>query len=165
MGLIDIAILVVIVVFLVKGLLRGLLREICSLLGLVLGGVFAFTFHPVLAQWLQDSFGIPAQISVWGAFLAIFLLVVMVFAVLGFVLHRFVKMVLLGGVNRLAGALFGGVQAVVLVAMIVLAMGSQPAPAMARQMIATSHLAPPFVALGETILGEGRELIGRRPDR
>lgn len=162
MGLIDIAILVILAGFLVKGLLRGLLREVCSLLGLILGVVFAFSFHVPLAQMLQDSFGIPSQIAVWGAFLAVFLLVVMIFSVLGFVLHRFVKMVLLGGVNRLAGALFGGIQGVLLLALMILAMGSQPAPAAAKKMIVDSHLAPPFVTLGETLLEEGRELIGQR---
>ncbi len=160
MGLVDILILVVLVVFLIKGLLRGLLKEVCSLLGLVLGGVFAFTFHLPLAQFLQDDAGLPGQISVWAAFLAIFLGVIIVFAVLGFVLHRFVKMILLGGVNRLAGGVFGLIQAVVIIAMIVLALGSQPAPAMARQMVAASHLAPPFVTLGATMLKEGRALIG-----
>lgn len=165
MGLIDILILVVLVVFLIKGLLRGLLKEVCSLLGLVLGGVFAFTFHLPFAQFLQDSAGLPAQISVGAAFLAVFLIVVIVFAVLGFVLHRFVKIILLGGVNRLAGGLFGVIQAVVIVAMLVLALGSQPAPAMARQMVEASHLAPPFATLGQTLLAEGRGLMGRLPGR
>lgn len=165
MGLVDILILVVLAVFLIKGLLRGLLKEICSLLGLVLGGVFAFTFHLPLARFLQDSAGLPAQVSVWAAFLAVFLGVVIIFAVLGFVLHRFVKIILLGGVNRLAGGIFGLVQAVVILAMLVLALGSQPAPAMARQMVAAAHLAPPFAVLGETMLEEGRGLMGRSPGR
>ncbi|MFO7765301.1 MAG: CvpA family protein [Pelovirga sp.] len=165
MGLVDILILVVLVVFLLKGLLRGLLKEICSLLGLILGGVFAFSFHVPLAQFLQDSAGLPAQVSVWAAFLCVFLVVVLVFGVLGFILHRFVKMVLLGGVNRLAGAVFGVVQAVVILAMLILAMGSQPAPVMARQMVSSSHLAPPFATLGQAILHEGRELMGRQPGR
>jgi membrane protein required for colicin V production len=165
LGLVDILILVVLAVFLIKGLLRGLLKEICSLLGLVLGGVFAFTFHVPLAQFLQDSAGLPGAISVWAAFLAVFLGVVVVFAVLGFVLHRFAKIILLGGVNRLAGGVFGLIQAVVILAMLIIAMGSQPAPAMARQLLGASHLAPPFATLGETLLDEGRALMGRSSGR
>lgn len=165
MVLVDILILALLAIFLLKGLFRGLLREICSLLGLILGGVFAFSFHVPFAQLLQDSVGLPPQVSVWAAFLCIFLVVVIVFGVLGFVLHRFVKMVLLGGVNRLAGAVFGVAQAVVILAMLILAMGSQPAPAMARQMVSSSHLAPPFAVLGEAIIHEGRELMSRQPAR
>jgi membrane protein required for colicin V production len=158
---VDIGILGILGIFLLKGVLRGLLKEVCSLLGLVLGGVFAFTFHLPLAQTLQDSFNLPAQLSIWGSFLAIFLLVVIIFGVLGFVLHRFVRLVFLGGFNRLAGAIFGLVQGVVLLAMIILALNSSVAPKVARTMLQESQLAPPFVTLGNSIFTGSRQLIGR----
>ena len=161
MGLVDIAILVILCFFLVKGIFRGLLREVCSLLGLVLGGVFAFTFHLPLAQLLQDSFHLPAQLCIWGSFLAIFLLLVILFAVLGFVLHRFVKLIFLGGFNRLAGAIFGVIQGVVVLAMIVLALNSSVAPDAVRGKLKSSQLAPPFITLGQSIFTGSRSLIGR----
>lgn len=161
MGLVDIAILSILGLFVIKGLLRGLLKEVCSLLGLVLGGIFAFTFHVPLAQLLQDAFQLPARLCIWGSFLAIFLLVVIVFAALGYLLHRFVRLVFLGGINRLAGAFFGIVQGVVIVALIALALSSSVAPEAARRMLGGSQLAPPFVTLGTDILSGSRELIGR----
>lgn len=161
MALVDIAILSILGFFILKGLLRGLLKEVCSLLGLVLGGVFAFTFHVPLAQLLQDSFQLPARLCIWGAFLGIFLLVVILFSVLGYVLHRFVKLVFLGGFNRLAGAFFGIVQGVVILALMALALSSSVAPEMGRRMLGSSQLAPPFVTLGEDILSGSRILIGR----
>lgn len=161
MSFIDIGILGILGVFLLKGVLRGLLKEVCSLLGLVLGGVFAFSFHLPLAQTLQDSFHLPAQVSVWGSFLAIFLLVVIIFGVLGFVLHRFVRLVFLGGFNRVAGALFGLAQGVVLLSMIVLALNSSVVPTSAQKMLHGSQLAPPFADLGKSIFTGSRDLIGR----
>jgi len=161
LGCLDIGILVVIALFLIKGVLRGLLKEICSLLGLVLGGVFAFTFHLQLAQFLRDSFHLPDQLCVWGSFLAIFLLLVFLFAVLGFVLNRFVKLVFLGGFNRLAGAVFGIVQGVVILSMIMLAFSSSAAPEGLKKTVKHSQLAPPFVTLGESIFVGSRDLIGR----
>ena len=161
LGWLDIGILVVLIMFLLKGVLRGLLREICSLLGLVLGGVFAFTFHLPLAQFLQDSFHLPAQLCIWGSFLAIFLLLVFLFAALGFVLNRFVKLVFLGGFNRLAGAIFGIVQGVVVLSMILLALSSSVAPGAIQKPVRQSQLAPPFVTLGESIFIGSRDLIGR----
>lgn len=161
MGLIDIFILVVLAFFLLKGILRGLLKEVCSLLGLVLGGLFAFTFHLPLAQLLQDSFSLPAQLCVWGSFLAIFLLVVFCFAVIGFVLNRFIKIVFLGGINRLAGAVFGFLQGVVILSIIVLTLSSSMAPQMVRKKMAQSELAPPFSDLGEAIFSGSRNLIKR----
>ncbi len=161
MGLFDVAILVVLCFFLLKGIFRGLLKEVCSLLGLVLGGVFAFTFHLPLAQLLQDSFNLPAKLCVWGSFLAIFLLMVFLFAVVGFVLNRFVKLIFLGGFNRLAGAIFGIIQGVVVLAMIILALNSSVAPDAARRMIKGSQLAPPFATLGGAIFSGSQSLIGR----
>ncbi len=131
------------------------------MLGLVLGGVFAFTFHLPLAQLLQDSFNLPAQLCVWGSFLAIFLLLVFLFAVIGFVLNRFVKLIFLGGFNRLAGAMFGIIQGVVILSMIVLALNSSAAPEVVRSKIRTSQLAPPFATLGASIFSGSRSLIGR----
>lgn len=161
MALIDIGILIILALFLLKGVLRGLLKEVCSLLGLVLGGVFAYSLHVPLAQHLQDSFDLPAQVCVWGAFLAIYLLVVIVFAVIGFVLHRFVKLVFLGGFNRLAGALFGVVQGVVLLAVVLLALNSSMAPKAARRMVHEAQLAPPFATLGQTLFDGSRKYLGR----
>ena len=161
MGLVDIVILAILCFFLLKGVFRGLLKEVCSLLGLVLGGVFAFTFHLPLAQLLQDAFNLPAALCIWGSFLVIFLLIVVVFAVIGFVLHRFVKLVFLGGFNRLAGAIFGIIQGVVILAMIVLALSSSVAPQAVRGRIKSSQLAPPFIVLGESIFAGSRGLIER----
>lgn len=161
MGLVDIAILVILCFFLLKGVFRGLLKEVCSLLGLLLGGVFAFTFHLPLAQLLQDFFNLPAQLCIWGSFLVIFLLLVFLFAVIGFVLHRFVKLIFLGGFNRLAGAIFGIIQGVVILAMIVLALNSSVAPDTVRGVVKGSQLAPPFVTLGESIFSGSQGLVGR----
>ena len=161
MGLVDIAILVILGCFILKGVLRGLLKEVCSLLGLVLGGVFAFTFHLSLAQALQDSVKLPPQLCVWGSFLAIFLLVVILFAVIGFVLNRFIKLIFLGGFNRLAGAVFGIIQGIVLLAMILLALNSSAAPGFAKEWLRGSQLAPPFIVLGESIFAASSGLIGR----
>jgi len=159
LGIIDIGILVILVFFLIKGVIRGLLKEVCSLLGLVLGGVFAFSFYLPLAQVLQDKFNLYSQLSVWAAFLVIFLTFVVVFAVIGFVLNRFVKMVFLGGFNRLAGAIFGIVQGVVVLSLLLLACSSSVSPEMVRGMTGRSELGPPFVALGDSILTGCRELI------
>ena len=161
LDLVDIVILVLLGFFLLKGIYRGLLKEVCSLLGLVLGGVFAFSFHLPLAQLLQDSFNLPAQLCIWGSFLAIFLLLVFLFAVVGFVLSRFVKLIFLGGFNRLAGAIFGVVQGVVVLSVIVLALSSSVAPEFVRVKVKGSQLAPPFATLGKSIFSGSQSLIGR----
>ncbi|MCK5914216.1 MAG: CvpA family protein, partial [Desulfuromusa sp.] len=75
--------------------------------------------------------------------------------------NRFVKLIFLGGFNRLAGAIFGIIQGVVVLSMIVLALNSSVAPDAVRVKIKNSQLAPPFVALGNSIFTGSRSLIGR----
>ncbi len=161
MAFVDIGILAILAIFLIKGIWRGLLREVCSLLGLVLGGLFAFTFNQPAAEWLQASYGLPARLSAWGSFLVIFLLVIFLFGVVGFVLNRFVKLIFLGGFNRLAGAIFGIVQGVVIVSILLLVLSSSLAPKWSRSFVSGSQLAPPFVSLGRAAFDAGRGGIGR----
>jgi membrane protein required for colicin V production len=159
MAAVDIGILVILAFFLLKGIWRGLLKEVCSLLGLVLGGFFAFTFYQPAAQWLQDSYDLPARLCVWGSFLGIFLLLIIVFGVVGFVLNRFVKLVFLGGFNRLAGAVFGLVQGVAVLSILLMVMSSDIAPAKSRSWVDKSQLAPPFVVLGHSVFDAGRNKV------
>ena len=104
---IDIAILVILCGFLLKGLLRGLFKEVCSLAGLFVGAFLAFRYHGPLADALLEQADIPAQIAVAICFTVLFLATMVFFLVLGFLLSRFVKLLFLGGFNRLIGGLFG----------------------------------------------------------
>ena len=142
MAFVDIVILAILAIFLIKGIWRGLLREVCSLLGLVLGGLFAFTFNQPAAEWLQASYGLPARLSAWGSFLVIFLMVIFLFGVVGFVLNRFVKLIFLGGFNR-RGYLWhcaGGCHRVHPAADPVLEPGSQMEPVVCRRVAAGPSL-------------------------
>ncbi len=159
MNVVDIAILVVLVVFTIKGLLRGLLKELCSLLGLVIGGFFAFHFHGPLATLLQESFKLPLKLAVGIAFFALFVGCVLFFTVLGYLLSRFIKLLFLGGMNKVAGGFFGLVQGCLLLALTLFALSLGPLPATLGPMITRSHLAPPFVQLGQFVFEGSRDLF------
>lgn len=149
MNLVDIAILVILTAFLVKGLVRGLLKELCSLIGLLGGAVLAFSFHSPLAEMLVQNLRLPSAVAVAVAFLALFLTTILLFAVLGHLLSRFVKLLFLGGLNRLAGGFFGLAEGVVLLAVILFALSLRPLPEALRPAFKASELSPPFVHLGE----------------
>ncbi len=163
MNVVDITILVILTGFLVKGLVRGLLKELCSLLGLLGGAVLAFCFHASLAELLVESLRVPASAAVIAAFLAIFLTTIIFFAVLGHLLSRFVKLVFLGGLNRVAGGFFGVAEGVVLLAVILFSLSLRPLPRMLQPVFRDSVLSPPFVHLGEaTFHGSCRLFPPRR---
>ncbi len=163
MNFVDIAILVILGGFIIKGLLRGLLKEVCSLVGLLAGAFLAFRYHAPLAELMVTSFGLPARLCVIGAFLALFLATVMFFGVLGYLLSRFVKLIFLGGLNRVAGGFFGLVQGGVLLAVVLFGLSLANLPSAMQRSLKSSELAPPFVELGEAVFnGSGRAFAEQR---
>ncbi|PLX81594.1 MAG: colicin V production protein [Desulfuromonas sp.] len=162
MNWIDIAILVVLAGFLLKGLLRGLLKEVCALLGLLLGGFLAFRYNGPLAETLMQTGDWPSSVCVVIAFLVLFLACILFFAVLGYLLSRFVKLLFLGGLNRVAGGFFGLAQAVLVLALVLFALSLRPWPPAIKPVLAESQLAPPLVELGRVAMQGSRHLLQNR---
>lgn len=163
MNLFDIAILLLLAGFLLKGAWRGLLRELCSLCGLFGGLFLAVRFHAPLAELLIERVTWPNQLCVMIAFAALLLLTVIFFGLLGFVLSRFIKLLFLGGFNRVAGALFGLVQCGLLLTLVLYGLSLSPLPPPVRDLFEQSQLAPPFVRFGDTLLHQGSQVFKQRP--
>jgi len=161
MNPVDIAILVILAAFLLKGLLRGLLKGLCSLVGLLAGGFLAFRYHPPLAEMLMEGSGWPAMICVTAAFLILFLSTVLFFSLLGFLLSRFVKLLFLGGLNRVAGGFFGIIEGILLLAVVLFALSRGPLPEGLEPLLDESTLAPPFIHLGESAFHGSRDAFTR----
>ena len=158
LNFLDIAIIVVWIIFLIRGIWRGLLREICSLAGLILGAVLAHNFSASLGKILMETFGVPQVVSSISAFLAIFLVTVMLFGLVGSLLSKFVKMLFLGEVNRLAGGLFGVGEGIVLVAIALFFVTSiAGTPRFLQPMLEKSELAPPLIELGKKAVDFSRK--------
>lgn len=154
----DIAILVVLIGFAIKGLLRGLLKEVCSLAGLFVGTFLAFRYHGPLAERLMEQVDLPVAVAIAITFTALFLCAMLFFLALGFLLSRFVKLLFLGGFNRVIGGFFGLAQGALLLAVILFALSLRPLPWI-DHLAETSQLAPPFVELGDAILQGSREVL------
>ncbi|HKL27035.1 MAG TPA: CvpA family protein [Desulfuromonadales bacterium] len=154
----DIAILVILAGFAVKGVLRGLLKEVCSLAGLFVGTFLAFRYHGPLAERLMEQIDLPVAVAIAITFTALFLCAMLFFLALGFLLSRFVKLLFLGGFNRLIGGFFGLAQGALLLAVVLFALSLRPLPWIDR-LTETSQLAPPFVDLGDAILQGSREVL------
>lgn len=154
----DIAILVVLIGFAIKGLLRGLLKEVCSLAGLFVGTFLAFRYHGPLAERLMEQVDLPVAVAIAITFTALFLCAMLCFLALGFLLSRFVKLLFLGGFNRVIGGFFGLAQGALLLAVVLFALSLRPLPWI-DHLAETSQLAPPFVELGDAILQGSRQVL------
>jgi len=149
MNLVDILIWVVLLGFAVKGFMKGLVREVCSLLGLFVGGWAAFALYRPLAEVLRSHIHLPHNAVSVLSFALIFLTCGLIFFLLGHLLTTLLRIVLLGGVNRIGGILVGALQASLILSVLLSIGAAKPMPAGMRTQIEKSGSARPFVAWGD----------------
>jgi membrane protein required for colicin V production len=105
MNWLDIVIIITLVMGVAGGLISGFIRSLLSFAGLVLGIYLAGRYYPAVADHLTF---IHSQSSAHiTAFALIFLAVILLFAILGFILRHLASAITLGWLDRLLGGLFG----------------------------------------------------------
>lgn len=159
MNALDIAILAILLLFTLKGCLRGFLKEVCSLLGLVAAAVISFTFYAPLAERVSVWLHLPLQLCVVVVLILLFVLTMILFSIIGAVLSRFVKLLFLGGLNRVLGALFSLLQGVLILGLVLYGLSNSALPGAVKPAFAASKLRPPFVELGSDLVKHSQKLF------
>lgn len=106
MQIIDILVVVFLVYAVYKGLKNGFIIELGSLISLMLGILIAIKFSHFLGDYLGEMTSWNPEYVKILAFVLTFILVVMIVILLGKALTKIAGMVMLGWLNRLAGAVF-----------------------------------------------------------
>jgi len=117
---VDWAVVIIMIASVIAGMSQGFFRSVCSLGGLVLGLAIASWNYGHLAGILLSLVRVPAVADAI-AFLLIALLVMLVAGLIGNLLARAFRMIGLGWLDGIAGAIFGFFQGVVLVVVFILA--------------------------------------------
>ena len=107
MNYLDIIIGLILFYGLFKGLTRGLINEAASLLSIIIGIFGALTFTPIvesLLSYFLHSNQLPSSIIIFTVSLILIVLSVNFFARN---LTKFIKLVSLGGINKVLGGIFG----------------------------------------------------------
>jgi membrane protein required for colicin V production len=151
MNAVDITILAVLGGLLLKGVWLGLIHELCALAGLVGGTLLAIRYRIPLGEVLGRSIKLPPELLVVIASSLLFLATLATCVFIGLILSRFVKLLFLGGFNRVLGALFGLVQGVILLTLVLYGLSLT---AWFKEPRQSSRLAPPFVGLAEELLSQ-----------
>jgi membrane protein required for colicin V production len=113
MTVLDYIILGVVLFSAGAGLFRGFLREVCSLITWILAFWLAWHFGPALEPHLGGALG-SETVRTWAARVPIFILVLMVGAAIGALLHHLVRVSLFSGLDRLLGFLLGVLRGLVI---------------------------------------------------
>lgn len=115
----DYIILAIIVVSAVAGLVRGFLKEVCSLVTWILAIWLAWQFGPSLAPHLggvlqQEPYGL------WAGRAIVFVAVLVLGAIIGFIVDHFVRLSLFSGLDRMLGLLLGLLRGVVITGVVII---------------------------------------------
>ena len=167
MNFVDILIWGVLLLFVVKGFLKGLVKEACSLLGLLAGGWAAFKYYHSLAETIRPLIHLPYGIALVLSFIFIFLVIGLLFYLFGHLLTVVCKVMLLGGINRIGGVLFGLLEGAFLLCMVLYFCNAMPMPEKVRSWLSHSRTAQGFIVAGRDIVSgwEDASKKGRHADK
>ena len=119
MPIIDIVIAVAIVLSVIVGIVRGFVKEAISVASLLVAIWAALFFGPGIGE-VSDSWISSPDIQAWFGRILVFAVVLSVGGLLGWGIAKLVRLSVLSGMDRLAGAVFGAGRGVLLAALFVL---------------------------------------------
>lgn len=117
MNILDILILVILGFCIVRGIFRGIIKELTSIVGVFVGFYVAYNYYSVVAHVISRFFTNKAYLNIVSFFLA-FTILFLAVGLVGVILKRVFKVVALGWADRLLGATFGLVKAVLIVSVL-----------------------------------------------
>ena len=147
MNWLDFVLLAIIAVSAVVGIFKGLVRQVIGLAAVVAGLILA-SFYYDRAAALFETFVKNELLSDFFGFLLVFILVLVAGSLLGHLLTKAMKGPL-ALVNRLFGAVFGFLKAVLICGIIVFALVSFE---IARPALETSVLAPACLGVTRAVV-------------
>jgi membrane protein required for colicin V production len=156
--IIDIIFAVITALIVIRCGLRGLIEELLSMASLVLGLLAAFFFYKAGGDFIRARF-MPGMEIIPNilAFIGLFVIVLIVVKILQFILQDILNRINLGGLDRFLGLLFGLLEGIVLVSLILFILSIQPLFD-ERALLENSFFArylEPLIGVVEQSLGSG----------
>jgi membrane protein required for colicin V production len=121
MNFFDIIVIVILGYCLIRGIFRGLVKELSSIIGVFGGFYAAYTYYPVLAKPLSKWIANAGYLNILS-FLIIFCGVFIIISILGIIINYLLKIVFLGWLDRVTGAMFGAMKGILIVSVLLIAL-------------------------------------------
>ncbi len=118
-NLLDIIILIPLMMFAWNGYKKGLIIEVASLAALVIGLYMAFFFSDYAAGMLNNLFAMDEKYVAVVAFILTFIVVLFLVLTVGKIIQKFVDILMLGFLNKLAGAAFGILKGALIISILI----------------------------------------------
>jgi membrane protein required for colicin V production len=156
-NIVDPIVLLLVSLFALRGYFKGLFRESFSLLGWAVGFIVAVRYDEPAATLLGEYWELPPIVLKAVSFVALFLLVYILFNLTGWLLHRAAKVLFLQTMNRLGGVVIGAGKGTAFLALaIFLVVSFPPTTQGMKQKMHGSYLAPPLYQLARELVRVGK---------
>jgi len=119
MNVTDYLVIAAVVISAVVGAMRGFLREVVALVAWLLALFIAWHFSDLVEPHLGGLLA-GSAVKPWAARVIIVVLILLLGAAVGAMLHHFVRLSIFSGLDRFLGLLFGLLRAVVLLGVFVI---------------------------------------------
>lgn len=110
MNALDIIILLCFIPALIQGYRKGFISQAAAIVGLLAGVWMSFEFASKVSAWLSEWIKTSEQVLNVISFAVILLIVILVLNVLGNLLEKIIKVIMLGWLNRLLGIALSVIQ-------------------------------------------------------
>ncbi|MGM9786112.1 MAG: CvpA family protein [Candidatus Cryptobacteroides sp.] len=124
MNIIDAIILICFIPALIQGIRKGFIAQVIAIISLVAGIWLSFRFARMTAGWLGQYIEASGQILQIVAFALILVLVIVGLFALGKLIEATVKIVMLGWLNKLLGAIFSILKCALILGLCIMAFNS-----------------------------------------
>lgn len=121
MNILDIILLICFAAALVQGLRKGFIAQAIAIISIVAGVWLSFRFSTIVSAWLTQYIPASGQVLKIVAFALILILVILAFRALGKFIEATIKIVMLGWLNRLLGALFSLLKCALIIGLVIMA--------------------------------------------
>lgn len=120
MNIIDIILIVPIVWFAYQGFRKGFIIELASLVALILGIYAALYFSGYASDFLKNNLNLSGEYLPVLSFILTLVVVVVFVYMIGKILEKFIDIIALGFLNKLAGIFFGVLKGAVIISIVLL---------------------------------------------
>jgi len=112
----------------------------------------AFKYHHYLAEAIRPFIHLPQSIALILSFILIYIIIGLLFYLLGHLLTVVCKIMLMGGINRIGGVLFGLLEGAFLLCIVLYFGTAKPVPEKVKGWLSRSRSAQGFTATGREIV-------------
>jgi membrane protein required for colicin V production len=154
MNMLDIIIGIPILWMAYKGFSKGFVIEVTTLIALLLGIYIAINFSFYTSDLIREYFTIEEKYMSILSFAITFVIVVIIIMLLGRLLEKFIDMIALGFLDKLAGGVFGILKAALIISAILLVINTfdKNEKVISPKLKANSLLYQPVASMLPTLL-------------